>query len=166
MIRALESFDIDWVEQPILADDLDGFRLVRQGTGMRLMADESVVDSRDVAHFVRDRSVDMINLKLMKSGGITPCHRLATQAELGGLKVQIGSMLETSIASSAGFHLALSHPNIVSTELSGPMRFAKEPGDLKYVVPDVQITEKPGLGVEVNVDVLAELTVSECEVSG
>ncbi|VXB50620.1 N-succinyl-L-Arg/Lys racemase [Arthrobacter sp. 9V] len=164
MIRALEQYDIDWVEQPILADDIDGFRLVRQGTVMRLMADESVVDARDLAHFVRDRSVDMVNLKLMKSGGITPCHRLATQAELGGLKVQIGSMLETSIASSAGFHLALSHPNIVSTELSGPMRFAKEPGDLKYVVPDVQITEKPGLGVEVDVDMLAELMVRECEV--
>lgn len=96
---------------------------------------------------------------------ITPCHRLATQAELGGLKVQIGSMLETSIASSAGFHLALSHPNIVSTELSGPLRFAKEPGDLKYVIPDVHITEKPGLGVDVDLDVLAELTVSEREVS-
>ncbi|MFK0040524.1 mandelate racemase/muconate lactonizing enzyme family protein [Paenarthrobacter sp. NPDC090517] len=165
MIRALEPFDIDWVEQPVLADDLDGFRLIRPGTGMRLMADESVVDSRDIAHFVRDRSVDMINLKLMKSGGITPCHRMATQAELGGLRVQIGSMLETSIASSAGFHLALSHPNIVSTELSGPLRFAKEPGDLKYVIPDVQITEKPGLGVEVDVDILADLAVSECEIS-
>ncbi|WP_159701700.1 mandelate racemase/muconate lactonizing enzyme family protein [Arthrobacter sp. 18067] len=165
MIRALEPFDIDWVEQPIIADDIDGFRLVRQDTGMRLMADEAVVDAQDLAHFVRDRSVDMVNLKLMKSGGITPCHRLATQAELGGLKVQIGSMLETSIASSAGFHLALSHPNIVSTELSGPLKFAKEPGDLKYVIPDVHITEKPGLGVDVDVDVLAELTITECEVS-
>ncbi|MCZ9880468.1 mandelate racemase/muconate lactonizing enzyme family protein [Arthrobacter sp. B2a2-09] len=165
MIKALEPFDVDWVEQPILADDIDGFLLVRQNTGMRLMADEAVVDAHDLAHFVRDRSVDMVNLKLMKSGGITPCHRLATQAELGGLKVQIGSMLETSIASSAGFHLALSHPNIVSTELSGPMRFAKEPGDLQYDIPEVQITEKPGLGVDVDVDVLAELTVSECEVS-
>ncbi|WP_139006226.1 mandelate racemase/muconate lactonizing enzyme family protein [Arthrobacter crystallopoietes] len=164
MIRALEPFGIDWIEQPILADDIDGFRLLRQDTSARLMADESVVDADDLARFVRDRSVDMVNLKLMKSGGITPCHRLATQAELGGLKVQIGSMLETSIASAAGFHLALSHPNIVSTELSGPMKFAKEPGDLQYVLPDVQITERPGLGVEVDTDILAELTVSECDV--
>ncbi|WP_104090352.1 mandelate racemase/muconate lactonizing enzyme family protein [Arthrobacter sp. GMC3] len=165
MIRALEPFDIDWVEQPIFADDIDGFRLIRQNTGMRLMADEAVVDAQDLGAFVRDRSVDMVNLKLMKSGGITPCHRLATQAELGGLKVQIGSMLETSIASSAGFHLALSHPNIVSTELSGPLRFAKEPGNLTYVIPEVSITEKPGLGVDVDADVLRELTVSEWDVS-
>ncbi|MET3920955.1 dipeptide epimerase [Arthrobacter sp. UYEF20] len=165
MIRALGPFGIDWVEQPILADDIDGFRLLRQDTSARLMADESVVDASDIARFVRDRSVDMVNLKLMKSGGITPCHRLATQAELGGLKVQIGSMLETSIASAAGFHLALSHPNIVSTELSGPVKFAKEPGDLQYILPNVQITERPGLGVDVDTDILAELTVSECEVN-
>lgn len=165
MIRALEPFAIDWVEQPILADDIDGFRLLRKDTSARLMADESVVDASDIAQFVRDRSVDMVNLKLMKSGGITPCHRLATQAELGGLKVQIGSMLETSVASAAGFHLALSHPNIVSTELSGPIKFAKEPGDLQYILPNVQITERPGLGVDVDTDILAELAVSECEVS-
>ena len=165
MIRALEPYRIDWVEQPILADDIDGFKLLRQDTSTCLMADESVVHAGDLARFVHDRSVDMVNLKLMKSGGITPCHRLATQAELGGLKVQIGSMLETSIASSAGFHLALSHPNIVSTELSGPMKFTKEPGNLQYVLPEVHITEGPGLGIDVDRDVLAELSVSECEIS-
>jgi L-alanine-DL-glutamate epimerase-like enolase superfamily enzyme len=165
MIRALEPYGIDWVEQPLHADDIDGFRLLRQATGARLMADESVVDAADLVRFVRDRSVDMVNLKLMKSGGITPCHRLATQAELGGLQVQIGSMLETSIASSAGFHLALSHPNIVSTELSGPVKFAREPGNLTYVLPEVHVGEGPGLGVDVDLDVLADLTVTECEVT-
>lgn len=165
MIRALDPFDIDWVEQPIAADDVDGFKLLRQDTSMRLMADEAVVDAANLRQFVRDRSVDMVNLKLMKSGGITPCHRLATQAELGGLKVQIGSMLETSIASAAGFHLALSHPNIVSTELSGPMKFTTEPGNLQYILPEVQVTEAPGLGIDVDTSVLADLTVSACEVS-
>lgn len=164
MIRKLEPFDIDWFEQPILADDLDGFRLLRSHTGARLMADEAIVNAQDLATVVRDRSVDMVNLKLMKSGGITPCHRLATQAELGGLSVQIGSMLETSVASAAGFHLALSHPNIVSTELSGPMRFANEPGNLRYEIPEVHVSDRPGLGVDVDLDVLAELTVTECEV--
>lgn len=50
-------------------------------------------------------------------------------------------MFETSIDSAAGVHLALYHPNIVSTELSGSMKFAKEPRDLQYVLPDVQITQ-------------------------
>lgn len=165
MISALEPYRVDWIEQPIRAGDIDGFRYLRRHTNARLMADEAVVDADDLVQFVRDRSVDMVNLKLMKSGGITPCHRLATQAELGGLKVQIGSMLETSIASAAGFHLALSHPNIVSTELSGPMKFTKDPGNLQYVLPEVQITEGAGLGIDVDPGVLAELTVNECEIS-
>ncbi|MCO1338938.1 dipeptide epimerase [Kocuria polaris] len=165
MIRDLEPFGIDWVEQPIPADDKDGFRLLRQHTDVELMADEAVVDSTDLLPFVRDRSVDMVNLKLMKSGGITPCHRLATQASLGGLRVQVGSMLETSIGSAAGFHLALSHPSIVSTELSGPLKFLQEPGDLLYAVPEVLVTDRPGLGVSVDEDVLSKLTVEERDVA-
>ena len=59
----------------------------------------------------------------------------------------------------------LSHPNIVSTELSGPMKFTREPGNLQYILPEVQITEGAGLGIEVDLGVLAELTVNECEIS-
>ncbi|WP_144628780.1 mandelate racemase/muconate lactonizing enzyme family protein [Arthrobacter woluwensis] len=165
MIRELEPFGIDWVEQPIRADDVDGFELIRAQVGVRLMADEAVVSQADLARFVKARSVDMVNLKLQKSGGITPCHRLATQAELAGFSVQVGSMLETSIASAAGYHLALAHPAIVSTELSGPVKFTREPGNLEFRIPEVLVSDRPGLGVDVDLDVLEDLTTDRWEVS-
>ncbi|WP_120521484.1 mandelate racemase/muconate lactonizing enzyme family protein [Arthrobacter celericrescens] len=164
MIRELEPFRIDWVEQPIRADDVDGFELIRAQVGVRLMADEAVVTQGDLARFVKARSVDMVNLKLQKSGGIRACHRLATQAELAGFSVQIGSMLETSIASAAGYHLALAHPAIVSTELSGPVKFSREPGNLEFRIPEVLVSDKPGLGVDVDLDVLDDLAVGRFEV--
>lgn len=163
MIAAIEPFGIDWVEQPILADNLAGFRQLRPHTSVPLMADESVIGSGHIAQLVRDESVDMVNLKLMKSGGILPCNRLATQAALGGMTAQIGSMLETSISSAAGYHLALANPAIVSTELSGPVAFVTEPGNLRFPLPFVEITDRPGLGVDVDVDILASLTLSTQE---
>ncbi|MFJ3958490.1 mandelate racemase/muconate lactonizing enzyme family protein [Arthrobacter sp. NPDC090010] len=165
MIRALEPFGIDWVEQPIRAEDVDGFELIRAQVGTRLMADEAVVSQDDLARFVKARSVDMVNLKLQKSGGIRACHRLATQAELAGFSVQVGSMLETSIASAAGYHLALAHPAIVSTELSGPVKFSREPGDLEFRIPEVLVSERPGLGVNVDLDVLEDLSVERWDVA-
>ncbi len=163
MIAAIEPYGIDWIEQPIAADDLDGFRRLRPHTNAVIMADEAVITAGDLARLVRDESVDMVNLKLMKSGGILPCQRLATQAALGGLAVQIGSMLETSVSSAAGYHLALAHPNIVSTELSGPVAFSDEPGDLHFPLPYVDITDRPGLGVTLDPAALDRLTVSAKE---
>lgn len=164
MISALEPFNIDWIEQPIAADDLDGFRRLRPHTGGAvLMADEAVITQGDLAQLIRDASVDMVNLKLMKSGGILPCQRLATQAMIGGITVQIGSMLETSVSSAAGYHLALAHPNIVSTELSGPVAFSDEPGDLHFPLPYVEITDRPGLGISLDPSALDRLTISTKE---
>lgn len=165
MIAAIEPLDIDWIEQPIIADNLAGFRQLRPHTSVPLMADEGVITQAHVAQLVRDESVDMVNLKLMKSGGILPCNRLATQAALGGITAQIGSMLETSISSAAGYHLALAHSNIVSTELSGPVAFVTEPGNLHFPLPYVEITDRPGLGVDVDTDILASLTLSTQELT-
>ena len=165
MIAAIEPYGIDWIEQPIVADDLDGFRRLRPHTSAVLMADEAVITTGDLARLIRDESVDMVNLKLMKSGGILPCQRLATQAALGGLAVQVGSMLETSVSSAAGYHLALAHPSIVSTELSGPVAFADEPGDLAFPLPRVDITDRPGLGVTLDPTVLDRLTISAKELT-
>lgn len=163
VIAAIQAYDLDWIEQPIAADDLLGFRRLRPHTDAVIMADEAVVTEGDLARLLFDQSVDMVNLKLMKSGGIFPCQRLATQAAIGGLSVQVGSMLETSISSAAGYHLALAHRDIVSTELSGPVSFALEPGDLRFPLPHVEITDRPGLGVELDYDILDSLTVSAKE---
>lgn len=165
MIAAIEPFGIDWVEQPMIADDLAGFRQLRPHTSAVLMADEAVVTSGHLAQLVRDESVDMVNLKLMKSGGILPCNRLATQAALGNITAQIGSMLETSISSAAGYHLALANRNIVSTELSGPVAFVTEPGNLRFPLPYVDVTDRPGLGVDVDRDILSALTITAKELT-
>ncbi|MFD2210314.1 mandelate racemase/muconate lactonizing enzyme family protein [Virgibacillus halophilus] len=159
MMQALEPYGVSWVEQPISQGSLSMFRSLKENSSLPLMADESLITAQDLRTLAEHRSVDYINIKLMKSGGIFPSQKLATQAELFGIQCQIGSMVESSIGSAAGFHVALSRPNIVSTELSGPTKFTKDIGDLTYSLPYVHITDKPGLGVVVNEDVLEDLCV-------
>lgn len=95
----------------------------------------------------------------MKCSGIYPAVKLAHQAELAGLECQIGSMVESSIGSAAGFHVAFSKKVITSVELTSPLKFSRDVGNLFYDVPYIRLTEKPGLGVAINKEMLVELTV-------
>ncbi|MEN1969901.1 dipeptide epimerase [Lentibacillus sp. N15] len=164
MMRQLEPFGVTWVEQPIAQESLSMFRELKQASSIPLMADESLINTQDLRTFVEQRSVDYINIKLMKSGGIYPSYKLATQADLFGIQCQIGSMVESSIGSAAGFHVALSKENIVSTELSGPTKFSTDIGDLSYSLPHVNITDKPGLGITIDMNVLEQLAIRKEEV--
>lgn len=146
----LEPYQLSWVEQPLPKGDHTFFKRLKEHTSIPLMADESLVEPQDLRTFLLDQSVDYINIKLMKSGGIYPAHKLATQAELFSISCQIGSMVESSIASAAGFHVATSKQNIISTEISGPTRFSIDTGNLSYNIPYVQLPDGPGLGIEVD----------------
>lgn len=164
-IRALQSIDIDWLEQPVMADDIDGMAFIRSKTDLSLMIDEGLKGQREMKEIISKNAADRVNIKLMKCGGILPAVKLAYQAELAGIECQVGSMVESSIASSAGFHVAFSKKNITSVELTGPLKFSKDVGDLKYDVPFIRLNGQPGLGIVVDESILEELTVFKDRIS-
>lgn len=159
-IRQLEPYHVSWIEQPIAQSGVSFFKQLQKESATPLMADESMITPQNLRTLIQDQSVDYINLKLMKSGGIYPVYQLATQAALFGISCQIGSMVESSIASAAGFHVAVSKENIISTEISGPTKFSKDVGNLTYSLPYVNLTNSPGLGIEINDDHLQALTIT------
>jgi len=158
-IKQLADCGIDWVEQPVIADDIDGMVEVKSKTTIPMMIDEGLKGTREMREIIQKRAADKVNIKLMKCGGIYPAVKLAHQAELGGIECQVGSMVESSVGSAAGFHVAFSKKIITSVELTGPLKFSKDIGDLSYDVPFIRLTAKPGLGVEVNEKILKELTI-------
>ncbi|MDN7241748.1 dipeptide epimerase [Planococcus sp. N028] len=159
VINQLQDANLTWVEQPILMGDLRGLAEIRQKTSTPIMADESVHNMEDVLEIIRLQAVDFINIKLMKSGGIYPAVQMAKAAESAGIIAQIGSMVESSVGSAAGYHVVMSRRNIQSAELTGPLLFKEEIGDLNFEPPYVHLTDKPGLGITVNEQQLNKLTI-------
>lgn len=164
-LRKLEVLGVDWLEQPVFADDIDAMVEIKEKTTVPLMIDEGMCNARDMKEIIAKRAADLVNIKLMKCGGIYPAVKLAAMAEMAGIECQIGSMLESSIGSAAGFHVAFSKKIIRSVELTGPLKFKTDIGDLKesYNVPYIQLNHRPGLGVEVDEEKLLQLTtISSC----
>lgn len=157
-MRSLKGLNIDWVEQPVMADDIDSMVEIKSKTDIPVMIDEGMKGPRELLEIIQKRAADKVNIKLMKCGGILPAVKLAYQAEMAGIECQVGSMVESSIGSAAGFHVAFSKKNITSVELTGPLKFSRDIGNLRYDVPFIQLNEEPGLGVEVDQETLEELT--------
>jgi L-alanine-DL-glutamate epimerase-like enolase superfamily enzyme len=143
VLREIEPLGIELVEQPVAREDLDGLRWVRERSGIPVFADESCHHLGDLANLVG--RVDGVNLKLMKTGGIREMLRMIHAARALGMKVMLGSMVESSLALSAAAQVA---PLADYLDLDGHWLlradpFEGAPGERGRIT----LNERPGLGV-------------------
>lgn len=164
-LEKLKDLSIDWLEQPVLGDDLDAMVEAKAKSTIPMMIDEGLQGMKDMRDIITKRAADKVNIKLMKCGGIYPANKLAHIAEMAGITCQVGSMVESSVGSAAGFHVAFSKKIITSVELTGPLKFAKDVGNLTYDVPFIKLNEKPGLGIDIDEAILNDLTIHSERVS-
>ena len=104
---------------------------VRRLSGVPVMADEAVLGAHDALRAVRLRACDLINIKLMKCGGLLAALALDAVGETAGVGCQIGTMVESSVASAAGLHLALALHNAATVEMGGPIMLAEDVSKLR-----------------------------------
>jgi L-Ala-D/L-Glu epimerase len=108
IISALEEADVgvEFVEQPVSRDDIDGLAFVTSHVRTPIMADESVWTRRALREIVRSRAADMINIKLAKTGGLSEALELAHMARENQVRVIIGCMSEGHVGVAAAAALA------------------------------------------------------------
>jgi o-succinylbenzoate synthase len=141
---------LELVEQPVKAQDLDGMRYVTERVHTPIMADESVFGPTQVIELIRMRAADIINIKLMKTGGLSNAIHIADIAALYGVECMIGCMLEGSISVAAAVHLAVAKANVITkVDLDGPSLCAFNPvdGGVNFNESEISITDAPGLGI-------------------
>jgi L-alanine-DL-glutamate epimerase-like enolase superfamily enzyme len=153
-IRAMAPSLPAYIEQPVRWWDMEGLAEVRRQTGAIIMIDEGCHGPRDMLRAVSLRAADLVNIKLMKSGGILNALKLNAIAEAAGLAAQIGTMVESSVASAAGLHAAIAMTNVKTVEMGGPLMLAEDIGDAGswYRHDLVAVPDSPGLGIAVDVD--------------
>ncbi|GAA2972132.1 dipeptide epimerase [Lentilactobacillus parakefiri] len=142
------KLDIQLVEQPVKADDFDGLAYVTANTTTMIMADESIFSVEDAARMIRMHGCDIINLKLMKAGGIDNAIKINTLAEVAGIPCMVGSMIESSVSVTAAAHLAAAKQNIKYVDLDASMMFSSNPvaGGIINQQNSITFPDLPGLG--------------------
>jgi L-alanine-DL-glutamate epimerase-like enolase superfamily enzyme len=151
-IRAALPSAPDYIEQPVALGDIEGLAEVRRQTGAIIMADEACHGPRDMLRIVQERAADLVNIKLMKTGGLFRALHLNAIAETAGIRAQVGTMVESSIASAAGLHLAMALENVRTVEMGGPLMLADDLGNLRAAYERNRITLPVGAGLGIEVD--------------
>jgi o-succinylbenzoate synthase len=152
IIRKLEDLDIniELVEQPVKAHDFEGLKFVTDNVYLPILADESVFSPKDAMEIINMRAADLLNLKLMKTGGIYNALKIAAMAETAGIECMIGSMMESSIGATAAAHLAAAKAIITKVDLDVPI-LCKEDlvrGGADFDKYEITLSDKPGFGFE------------------
>ncbi|MBQ3080768.1 MAG: dipeptide epimerase [Clostridia bacterium] len=154
-VRTLEKMqaaglDIELVEQPVKAHDIEGLRFVTQYSPVPVMADESVFSPRDALEILRTNAADLINIKLMKCGGLHNALKIVSACEIYGVECMIGCMLEAKVSVNAAVHLACAKRQITRVDLDGPVLLREDPilGGAVFKEKDITVSDAPGLGIE------------------
>jgi o-succinylbenzoate synthase len=152
-IKMLENYNIEAVEQPLADWDFDGSALLRKKADMKIILDESVHNAHDAMHAIKKDSADMINIKLMKSGGLYEAEKINAIAESAGINCMVGCMVETKVALTAGASLVAAKKNITDADLDSFMyyeEFEGIKGGFEVEGDTIILSDKPGLGIEIN----------------
>ena len=152
-IRGLEEAGVmlELVEQPVKAGNLEGMRYISERVKTPIMADESIFGPHEVLDVIQRHAAEIINIKLMKTGGISNALKIADLAGLYDIECMVGCMLETSIGVSAAAHVAAAKAPVVSKlDLDVPSLCQYDPvvGGATYKDADIILNETPGLGIE------------------
>lgn len=145
-----KGLDIEFVEQPVKAEDFEGMRYVTERSYVPVLADESVFSPQDAVKIMQTRAADLINIKLMKCGGIYNALKIASAAEIYGVECMIGCMLEAKVSVNAAVHLACAKQIITKIDLDGPVLCSTDPviGGAVFHEKEICVSDKPGMGIE------------------
>jgi L-alanine-DL-glutamate epimerase-like enolase superfamily enzyme len=116
----LKKLGVEFLEQPLKADNWEGHKEVFTHSVLPIIADESCIIEEDVAkchnHF------HGVNVKLVKCGGLTPARRMISQAKKLGMKTMVGCMTESTVGISAIAHLL---PELDFVDMDGVIKYSE-----------------------------------------
>jgi L-alanine-DL-glutamate epimerase-like enolase superfamily enzyme len=136
-------YGIEFFEQPLPKEDMEGYREIARSTDATIIVDESIRCKEDVLKW--SGSVSGINIKLMKCGGLLEALRMIWVARAAGMRVMLGCMVESSVAISAAAHLA---PLADFCDLDGNLLITNDPfRGVKGLGGVLTLPEAPGLGI-------------------
>jgi L-Ala-D/L-Glu epimerase len=144
------GLDLELVEQPVPYYDLEGLKYVTDHTEIPIMADEAMFSPSDAVNILKTRAVDILNIKLMKTGGFYNAQKIYSMAEAFGVECMIGSMMESKVGITAAAHFAAGKANIIKADLDAATLLATDPVEGGVILDGGRIVLNDGYGLGIN----------------
>lgn len=116
-LAAMAGFGVQFAEQPVAAEDIEGLRHVRMRSPIPVMADEAVHSPEDALRVIRAGAADYVNIKLMKAGGLWRAREIAAICRAAGVPNMLGGMVESNLSATAAVHFAIAERNVIFRDL-------------------------------------------------
>jgi L-alanine-DL-glutamate epimerase-like enolase superfamily enzyme len=158
-LEGVKRFDIEFVEQPIAADNLIGLRKCRE-VGIPISVDESLNTRTEAMALISEKACDVFNIKVPKVGGLTLAKKIAAIGEAAGMPIVVGGRTTLELSRYASRHFAASTPGTKGRAHEGPGPASQALADdittvrstydtIKRYGSRIPVETGPGLGAEV-----------------
>lgn len=152
LLQEIESHAIhlELIEQPVKAADLAGLAYVTAHSPVPVVADESCFSPDDARKIYQEHLADMVNIKLMKCGGLHNALKIVQYAKEAGAQCMLGCMLEAKVSVNAAVQLACAEDCITKIDLDGPALCREDPviGGSVFAGPVIHACKDPGFGIQ------------------
>ncbi len=161
MAKRFSDYDVYWLEEPLHPDDLDGYARLSQGTDMRIAAGEEESSRHSYLELMDRGKIDIVQVDVTRCGGITEAMRIA-QLACDRHKPVVNHSFKSGINIAASLHFLAAVPNSFIFEYcvsKSPLRqhLTKQTFNVKDGM--VKVPEEPGLGIELNEDIVNKYRV-------
>jgi L-alanine-DL-glutamate epimerase-like enolase superfamily enzyme len=156
--RKVTDCDLEWFEEPVSADDLEGQAELRRQTDIPIAAGESLMTRFDFRDAIGARAIDILQPDPAICGGITETQRIAALASAHQLRIA-PHLWGGAIMFAAGFHICIASPSAHILEYSlghNPMQHDLSQSMFPIVDGGMAAPEAPGLGIDINEDFVAK----------
>ena len=152
-IKQIEKFDIEWIEQPTPAKDIDGLARVRRAVNTPVAANQTSWTLEDVQQVLKSDAADVIVIDQYQTGGLLTYKKAIALCEASGIPVNHHSWGELGVGTAAGAHVVASSPPLLYANQSYVMIHQDDivvGGLPKIENGSIAIPRGPGLGVELD----------------
>lgn len=159
-IQLLQNGGVDLIEQPCAIDNIDAMQRLTRRFDIAIMADESLMGPNSAYQLAKRNAASVFAVKVAQSGGLIEGCEVSKIAQLAGIDLYGGTMLEGSVGTIASAHAFSTFENLAyGTELFGPLLLTEEilKTPLQYQNFELTVPNTAGLGIELDEDKIDQL---------